>query len=137
MPDSVQSLIDHVAAISGITPLVGPRIWVNNTIPREVDYDPSQGVAILIGGRGGGPRYAPVLSGQHSLRVYGPSRAAIVQVCDRLTLYGNGFHTRYVRSVLDVLWVHDNEPDTLWLIAYSFWSLHIGLDALGVEQWVQ
>lgn len=137
MPDTVQSVIDHIAAIPGIAAHVDSRIWVNNTIPQTVGYDPSQGVAILIAPRGGGPGYAPVLSGQNSLRVYGPNRPAIVAVCDILTVTGQGFHSRFVKSVQDVIWVHDNEPDTNWLIAYSFWTLHISLSALGVQQWGQ
>lgn len=122
--DTDQLLIDHFGDATAIADLVGSRIWVDNTIPDEVEYNPGQGAAILLHRRGGRRSYVDGLRDPGvSIRVYGPSREAIRAVCDQIDLR-HAVGGRSV-SVIDVEWQDDSEPSTGWLFSYSFWTMRL------------
>jgi hypothetical protein len=125
MSATIQIMIDFFGTRPAVAALVESRIWVDDTPPEAVAYDPSQGPAIVITGRGGAPAYVPGLKDPAvAVRVYGFDRAEIRAVCDEIDKI-HATPAPYCHGVMDVYWQDQTDPALGWPFAFSLWTLHI------------
>lgn len=122
--DQVQLIIDYFSR-EAITDLVGSRIWVRNTIPKEVEYNPGQGPAIVISRRGGVRPYVDGLRDPRtSIRVYGQTADQIRAVCDLIDELHASQGIRAI-MVIDVEWQDDQDPSTGWLFSFALATMRL------------
>lgn len=126
MIDENKAIRDFLLTNAALVALVGARVWAGTDVP-AAGYKPSDGGAICLKVRGGGPDYTDLLLDPSvQLKCYGATavtaRAVYAALYDALHQAKSG---TIRHAWCDVLGQDLTEPETAWPFVLTFFTVRV------------